>query len=50
MIRFYANYPEGVSFSILIMNIATPYIDMATRKKPVGADSEKKKKEATHEK
>ena len=50
VIRFYANYPEGVSFSILIMNIATPYIDMATRKKPVGADSEKKKKEATHEK
>lgn len=38
VIRFYANYPEGVSFSIIIMNIATPYIDMATHAKPVGAD------------
>lgn len=42
IIRFYASYPEGVSFSILIMNIVTPYIDMATRKKPVGAAAEKK--------
>lgn len=48
VIRFYANYPEGVSFSILIMNIATPYIDMATRMKPVGAVYEKK--EAADEK
>lgn len=42
VIRFYANYPEGVSFSILLMNIATPYIDLVTRKKPVGAVYEKK--------
>lgn len=37
VIRFYASYPEGVSFSILLMNIATPLIDMATMKRsPVG--------------
>lgn len=46
VIRFYASYPEGVSFSILIMNIATPYIDMATLKKPVGAEKVKKEAKA----
>ncbi len=30
VIRFYASYPEGVSFSILIMNVVTPLIDMLT--------------------
>ena len=33
VIRFYASYPEGVSFSILFMNIVTPLIDMATLKR-----------------
>ena len=47
VIRFYASYPEGVSFSILIMNIATPYIDMVTRKKPVGAVSAKKEAQSS---
>ncbi len=37
MIRVFANYPEGVSFAILIMNILTPYIDKATARKPLGA-------------
>ena len=37
IIRNYADYPEGVSFSILLMNILTPYIDMITRTKPLGA-------------
>jgi electron transport complex protein RnfD len=47
VIRFYGSYPEGVSFSILIMNILTPYINMITEKKPVGAVyPEKTKKEA----
>ena len=46
VIRFLANYPEGVSFSILIMNIATPYIDMITLKKPVGAAEIKKEVQA----
>ena len=45
VIRFYASMAEGVSFSILIMNILTPYIDMITKAKPVGAVSVKKKEE-----
>ncbi|MGM9657400.1 MAG: RnfABCDGE type electron transport complex subunit D [Eubacteriales bacterium] len=36
LIRFWGSYPEGVSFSILLMNILTPYIDKWTRRKPVG--------------
>ena len=36
LIRIWGNYPEGVSFSILLMNIVTPYISKATRKKPLG--------------
>ncbi len=39
LIRFWGNFPEGVSFSILIMNILTPYIEKLTRSKPlVGGD------------
>ena len=30
VIRLYTNYPEGVSFAILLMNIATPLIDRYT--------------------
>ena len=37
VIRNYGSYPEGVSFSILLMNILTPYIDMFTKTKPLGA-------------
>ena len=33
LIRNYGNYPEGVSFSILLMNILTPYIDKLTETK-----------------
>lgn len=33
VIRFYASNPEGVSYAILLMNIATPLIDMATVKR-----------------
>lgn len=36
LIRFWGNYPEGVSFAILLMNILTPYIDRWTRSKPLG--------------
>ena len=46
VIRFYGSYAEGVSFSILIMNILTPYINMITEKKPIGAVYPEKKKEA----
>ncbi len=45
VIRFWCSLPEGVSFSILLMNIVTPYIDMITRKKAVGGLYEKKSKE-----
>ncbi len=36
VIRVYGGYPEGVSFSILLMNILTPYIEKWTRTKPFG--------------
>ena len=35
-IRLYGNYPEGVCFAILLMNILTPYISRWTRQKPIG--------------
>ena len=37
VIRQFGGYPEGVSFSILLMNIITPYIDNFTAKKALGA-------------
>lgn len=45
VIRFYASMAEGVSFSILIMNILTPYIDMLTKARPVGAAAKNKKED-----
>ena len=36
LIRFVFSYPEGVSFSILFMNILTPWIDKLTRNRPLG--------------
>ncbi|SDM94216.1 RnfABCDGE type electron transport complex subunit D [Acetanaerobacterium elongatum] len=36
VIRAFGSYPEGVSFSILLMNILVPYIDKLTRTKPFG--------------
>lgn len=36
IIRKFCAYPEGVSFSILAMNILTPYIEKWTAKKPLG--------------
>lgn len=42
LIRIRGNMPEGVSFAILLMNILTPYIDMATRTHPLGAKKETK--------
>lgn len=36
LIRFYGAYPEGVSYSILLMNIATPLIDRFTMPKKFG--------------
>lgn len=39
LIRFYGSYPEGVSFSILMMNILSPYIDKWTMLKPFGGEA-----------
>ena len=36
LIRFYGNYPEGVSFAILMLNILHPYIEKASRRKLFG--------------
>ena len=36
LIRLYGSYPEGVSFSILLMNIVTPYLNMLVGHKPFG--------------
>ena len=36
VIRYFCAYPEGVSFSILAMNILTPYIEKWTANKPLG--------------
>ena len=38
VIRHFGNIPEGVSFSILLMNIVTPHINRLTTKKPFGAE------------
>lgn len=37
VIRNFGSYPEGVSFSILLMNLLTPYIDKLTKLVPLGA-------------
>ena len=42
LIRFWGNFPEGVSFSILIMNILTPYISKLTRSKPFGTGGDRR--------
>ena len=36
LIRFWGDYPEGVSFAILFMNILTPYIEKLCARKPIG--------------
>lgn len=40
LIRFFGSYPEGVSFSILLMNILTPFISKWTATKPLGGAKE----------
>lgn len=49
IIRNYGGYPEGVSFSILLMNILTPYIDMFTKTKPLGSKKPEKEVKANAE-
>ena len=45
VIRLYGSLPEGVSFSIILMNILVPHIERLTLPRAFGA--EKNKKEAT---
>ena len=42
VIRLYANYPEGVSFAIILMNIFVPLIDKYTIPKSFGFGGESK--------
>ena len=44
IIRSFGSYPEGVSFSILLMNLLTPYIDKLTKASPFGAKKSVKAK------
>ena len=41
LIRIFGGYPEGVAFSILLMNAATPVIDRLTVPKKFGLVPEK---------
>ncbi len=43
VIRLYGGYPEGVSYSILLMNVATPLIDRFCTPRRFGAVKESKK-------
>ena len=36
IIRLYGSYPEGVAFSILLMNMAVPYVNKLTMRKALG--------------
>lgn len=45
VIRIYGSLPEGVSFSIILMNILVPHIENLTLSKPFGFVKEKKQKE-----
>lgn len=36
VIRFYGNYPEGVTYAILVMNILTPLIDRLAKRRVYG--------------
>lgn len=43
LLRTYSNMPEGASFSILLMNILTPLIEMATTPRTLGKPKKEKK-------
>ena len=36
MIRYFGSYPEGMSFAILLMNMAVPLLNMAFHQKKYG--------------
>lgn len=47
LIRYFGGYPEGVSFSILIMNLLVWYLDILGMPRRFGAVKEKKSKSKT---
>lgn len=49
LIRQFGSLPEGVSYSIIIMNILTPLIERATRPHAFGKAPKEKKKEAAQQ-
>ena len=44
LIRQFGNYPEGVTYGILLMNIATPLIDRFLPQKIYGIQKKEAKK------
>lgn len=44
LIRLYGSLPEGVSFSIIIMNILVPLIEKLTASKPFGKEKKQREK------
>ncbi|MGV8905036.1 MAG: RnfABCDGE type electron transport complex subunit D [Acetobacterium sp.] len=46
IIRLYGGYPEGVSYSILLMNVATPLIERFARQRVYGVSKKKKEVKA----
>ena len=42
LFRVFSSYPEGVSFSILFMNLLVPYINKLTETKPLGGAKREK--------
>jgi electron transport complex protein RnfD len=46
IIRVWGAYPEGVSYAILLMNVAAPLIEKLTRQSPLGVQKPPKEKTA----
>jgi electron transport complex protein RnfD len=46
IIRIYGGYPEGCSYSILLMNVATPLIERFTKERIYGVTKIKKEAKA----
>lgn len=46
VIRIWGNYPEGVSFAILLMNALVPFIDKLCIRRPFGYDAVKEENNA----
>ena len=44
LIRVFGSLPEGVSFSIILMNILVPHIEKLTRPKPFGEEGKRREK------